>query len=249
MNRIITILAIVLFYPICGKAGTYKQQWDKATLYYIQKQYDSAVYYFELVAASKPQNTEVYYNLGNSYYRLNRIGLSILNYQRALHIDPSNKRAEDNLSVAQARISHQIPVTEDIFFIVWWHNITSHTKATGWTVAALIAFLLIIATLWVRRFSTAGAKVPIQAPGILGFICIVFLLFGFVAAGKAQQSPGAVIMENDTPLMNASLKGKPAALLPEGVTIKVISEQGTWVEVSLPDGRTGWVQQAQIGKI
>ncbi len=249
MNRLLTILAIVLLFPLQGMSEGYKQQWRRATDSYMQKQYDSAAYYFEQVAATKPQNAEVYYNLGNTYYRLNRIALAVLNYERALRIDPSNKDAQDNLAITQARITHQVPHSEEIFFMEWWKNTTSHTKATGWAIAALITFVLIIACIWSRRFGKIGSRIPVQVPGILGFVCVVFLVFAFVAAGRSVNSSGAVVMENDAALMNNEQKGKPTALLPEGVTVQIISERGMWVEISLPDGRTGWVQQAQISKI
>lgn len=249
MMRFLSILAIVILYPIAGICGSYKQQWKKATDYYLQKEYDSAAFYFEQIAASKPQNAEVYYNLGNAYYRLNKIAPAVLNYQRALHINPSYKEAQDNLIITKARISHHIAPIEDIFFIAWWKSITSHTLATTWAVLSLIVFLLIIASVWLRKFHGSGTRIPVQVPGILGFVCFCFLLFAFVSAGKSYGTSGAVVMENDAPLMNNLQKGKPLSLIPEGTTVKIISENEMWVEVSLPDGRVGWLQQSHITKI
>jgi len=244
------ILAAFLLYSLPGMgADDYKAQWKKATDFYLQKQYDSSLVYFEKVAAGKPQNAEVYYNLGNTYYRLNKIAFAVLNYERALRVDPSFTDAQDNLMITQARISHHIAATEEIFFITWWKAITSHTRATTWAVAALISFLLILVSVWLRKFSKAGAKVPVQLPFILGFVCLVFLSFGTVSSVRSEHSRGAVIMENDAPLMNNDLKGKPTALIPEGTTVKVGPEKGQWVEVVLPDGRTGWLLQTQLTRI
>jgi hypothetical protein len=249
MNRIIAIAAIILLYPWQGMGAGYKENWKRGTEHYMQKQYDSAAWYFEQVAALSPQNAEVYYNLGNTYYRLNRIAPAVLNYQRALNIDPDYKEAKDNLAITQARISHTITPTEDIFFITWWKSLTAHTKATGWAVAALITFILIIASVWVRKYQKGGYRLPVQVPGILGFICACFLMLGFVAAGNKQRSPGAVVIESDAPLMNYQQKGKPIALIPEGTTVEVAGEKDMWVEVVLPDGRSGWLLKVQVTKI
>lgn len=250
MSRIYSILVLtVLLLPQGGSAADYKQNWKKATEYYSHKEYDSAAFYFERVAVLNPQNPELYYNLGNSYYRLNKIALAVLNYERALFLNPEYKDAQENLSITHARIAHYSSQVEDIFFIDWWKGLTSHTRATAWAIAALITFVLIVSAFWLRRFWIRGASIPVQTPWILAFICFFFLLFGFVAAQNSQQSPGAVVMENDAPLMNEQLKGKPIALIPEGTVIRVIEERGMWVEVSLPDSRSGWVLKSQITNI
>ncbi len=249
MNRIVIIVALLLLSPLKGTGADFKVQWKKGTDLYLQKQYDSAAFYFEKIAALKPENAEIYYNLGNTYYRLNKVALAVLNYERALRIDPSYAEAQDNLLITQARISHHIPATEDIFFIAWWKEVTDHTKATAWAIAALIVFMLIVASVWVMKYRKAGTRLPVQLPFILGFVCMVFLVFGFAAAAKTEISPGAIITENDAPLMNSEQKGKPMALIPEGTKVKVAGEKGMWVEVALPDGRNGWVLQAQLVRI
>lgn len=229
--------------------NNYNEYWKKGNDFYQQKQYDSAAYYYEQIAVLKPINAEVYYNLGNTYYRLNRIPLAVLNYERSLKISPNNINAQDNLNIAQNRISNRIPKTNDIFFINWWRSLTNGQNATAWAAATLIAFVLIIASLWIRKFAKNGRKLPVQLPGILGFLCLCFLVIAFVSARNDENTNGAVVMENDAALMNGQQKGKPLALIPEGTTVKVLSENGMWIEVGLPDGRNGWLLQRQITKI
>jgi hypothetical protein len=244
----ITVL-ILLCSAYCMAAGNVAEQWKRGNLCYLEKRYDSAAWYYEQLAAAKPRNAELYYNLGNSYYRLNKIPQSVLNYERSLAIDPNNMNASDNLAIAQARISNHIQAVGDIFFIKWWHSLTQPQRATGWSVAALLTFLLIIALLWVRRFVKNGSAVPVQLPGILTFVCICLLVLAGVSADNSTSTSGAVVMENDAPLMNNQQKGKPLALIPEGTTVKILSENGMWVEVTLPDGRNGWLMQNEISRI
>jgi len=250
MRKTYLISAIILISCVQGMAaGNYNTQWQKGTDFYQQMRYDSAQYYFEQVAALRPQNADVYYNLGNTYYRLNRIALAVLNYQRALHINPDFKDAKDNLALTESRINNHIPATGNVFFIDWWSTITHANKAGAWSVAALITFVLIILVMLGRRYSKAGRMIPGQVPGVLGFICACFLVLAFSAAKHAQEADEAVVMQNDSPLMNAEHKGKPLALVPEGTTVKILDEKMGWAEVTLPDGRSGWVQQNLIDKI
>jgi hypothetical protein len=246
MRTIIAIFTIILL-PF-GSSATWQQQWKKATDFYLQKQYDSAAHHYELIAESHPQNAELYYNLGNTYYRLNKIGPAVLNYERALHADPGHKGAQDNLAITQVRISHQIAVTDDIFFVTWWHKLTSATMAGTWAVIAFICFLLALVIFWLRRYRSIN--LPMQLPGVFGFFFICAAMLGLNAAANVVSSHKAVVFENDTPLMDLQqTKGKPAALIPEGTTVRIISDAGQWLEVRLPDSRTGWVQASQVEKV
>lgn len=251
MRNLFFVTAILLLSAInCVAEANYNYQWQKGNEFYGQKQYDSAAFYFEQIAALKPENAEVYYNLGNTYYRLNKIAPAILNYERAMRLNPDYKDAKDNLGLAQSRISNFIMPSGDIFFIRWWHSITEPIIAGFWAVAALITFTLAIAIIILKRFQKPIAgKIPVQLTGFLWFICCCFLMLGFAAARNMEEHDTAVVMQNDVPLMNNEQKGKPLALIPEGTTVKVRGEKGSWTEVSLPDGRTGWLQQNTINKI
>ncbi len=228
----------------------YTQLWDKGNSFYLQKQYDSALVYYEQIAATKPRNPEIYYNLGNTYYRLNKIPNSILNYERALRFDPRYKDAHENLALARGRITNNIPYSGDIFFIQWWNSLTRADKSTLWAISALIPFCLIIIAMIIRRFNSASvAFLPGQLLGILWLVCISFLVLAYFSSVHNQQYDGAVVMFNDAPLMNPTLKGKPVTLVPEGTTVKVLDVKSNWAEVRLPDGRTGWLQMNVMEKI
>ncbi len=250
MRKLAFISLFFVLSSVRGLAGgNFDTQWQKGASCYEQMKYDSAAWYFEQIAAIKPKNAEVYYNLGNTYYRLNKVALAVLNYERAIQIEPGYKDAKDNLLLTQGRISNRIQPSGDIFFIDWWQSMTHPRKAATWAILAFITFTLIIVCLAVRRFVKSGDKLPMQLPGILGFICTCFLVLAFAAAQRTNLATAAVVMQNDAPLMNGEQKGKPLALVPEGTTVKIISEKSNWTEVTLPDGRTGWLAQSLITKV
>ena len=119
MKKSFWITPILLLYTFQLFASSANEWWQKGNKFYAQKQYDSAAYYYEKLAVQKPKDAVLYYNLGNSYYKLNDIGLAVLNYERALHLDPGYKDAEDNLILTQSRIANRIQGSEDIFFVRW----------------------------------------------------------------------------------------------------------------------------------
>ncbi len=251
MRNLLLITNILLLGAIhCFANGDYNALWQKGNDFYQQKQYDSAAFYYEQIAILKPGNATIFYNLGNTYYRLNKIGPAVLNYERALKINPDHKEAKENLVLTQARISNHIRPTPDIFFIRWWNALTRPDKAPTWSVCSLATFALIMLVLFLRKFSTSvGKYIPSMVTGFLILILCCCLLIAFTATRKSLLPTGAVVMQNDAALMNASLKGKPVMLVPEGTPVKIKSENGVWIEVSLPDGRSGWLRLEFVTKI
>lgn len=247
MIRKLLVVTAILFLHIISLASPHSKWWDDGNRFYKQKQYDSAAFYFEKIAAMKPADAVVYYNLGNSYYRLNEISLAILNYERALKLEPTQE-AKDNLELAKNRIQGRIPETGDIFFMRWWKAITSPAMTTVWALLSLVLFIAIIAiailkVLGILRFPPARLQVG------LATIWVLTLMFAF-ASTRQKLEERAVVMQDAIQLMNGNRPGaKSLGAVPEGTTVEINSESGSQVEIILPDGRSGWVDKGSLIKI
>lgn len=251
MKKIIVLTVLLL---LCFQKAMPQDRlsilWQKGNDFYKSKIYDSAAFCYEQIASLKPKNADVYYNLGNTYYRLNKIGHAVLNFERALKINPNFKEAKDNLMLTQNRISNHIMQAGDIFFINWWNSITRTDKATTWSVTALVVFILAVVILLIKKINrNLGEKIPVQSIYILGFAWMFFMVIAFITSKKGIEANSAVVMQNETPLMNTDLKGKPITQLPEGTTVSIIEEKEMWIEVRIPDGRVGLIQNNLIEKI
>jgi tetratricopeptide (TPR) repeat protein len=251
MMRIIYTTVCLLL--VC--AGSYAMPnialWQKAGTAYQQKQYDAAADAYNQLVDTDPYNAILYYNLGNTYYRLNKVGLAILNYRKALYIDPSFKDAADNLLLTESRISNRIPTTNDIFFLNWWNRLTIGRNSTMWSVIALLVFFLIIGLNSLKLFKKDIRIVKPQLTGMLIVVLLGFLTLAYISAGKQLNSHMGVVIQNDAPLMNVNdpHTGKAQNLIPEGTTVAIETQRGGWAQVRLPDGRTGWIQESLLNKI
>jgi hypothetical protein len=179
---------------------------------------------------------------------MNQIGPAVVNYERALRLDPSYNAAKDNLSLTQSRIGNRIQASPDIFFVTWWKGLTMGNKASAWAIVSLVLFVSLIVLLLGRRFGKLPS-LPSQAAGIVAGIWLVCVVFAFFAAQRKSNSGQAVVMQNDAPLYPDPRAGKSQSLIPEGTTVKWNGEVSGWVEVTLPDGRSGWMKQAQLERI
>lgn len=229
-------------------AISYDASWQKASNFYQGKQYDSAAWYWEQIAVQKPQNANVYYNLGNAYYRLNQIGLAVLNYERALRINPGFKEAKDNLLLAQSKIGNKIPQARTLFFVRWWQGLTNASMANTWAVVSAVLFVLMIGLIITKRLKTIK---NLRTQWLTAAACLwaASMVLACFATTRVTNDNAAVVMENDTPLMSGVNAGKTQGLIPEGTVVEVTAQSENALEVRLPDGRTGWIEGVAATRI
>lgn len=238
----IIILFIALFSFTCVQAAdALPIHWKRATAYYQAKNYDSAAALYEQLVAQGLSDATLFYNLGNAYYRLNKVAPAILNYERALKLDPDFKMAHDNLLLTQMRIPNKVMVAQDIFFISWWKAMTNTKMATFWTYFAFFVFLVMARGLVQNIIKLRKVSPwPNQLIGFLAFIWMISLIMAYVSSSNAANKHHAIVMKNDAPLLQPEAKSsKPLSLIPEGTKIRVIGTKGDYAEVALTDGRKG----------
>lgn len=250
MSKLLLISCIAVFlFSFANAKEDSSLWWQKGNEYYKQKNYDSAAVFYQKIADLQPGNAIIYYNLGNTYYRLNNIGEAVLNYERALKLDPSYKEASDNLHLAQNRINNRIPEVPQIFFVRWWNWATNGNLANSYAIVAAILFLTAIGYYIARQLKVIQYTAPAQL--IIGVLvlCIVFLTMGITSAQKAVASDKAIVMQDGSPLMLQPKYGKSQSQIPEGTKVRICNKKPGWVEVTLPDGRIGWLENTSVIKI
>jgi tetratricopeptide (TPR) repeat protein len=247
MIRSLSFLCLMLLLSLPSMASI-SDLWQQGNQYYQQKKYDSAIICFEQVRELRARDARVYYNLGNAYYRMNNIGMAVLNYQRALRIDPGYKEAADNLLVAEGRISNHIQKGQDLFFVRWWDAMTHPSKANGLAVAGLIFFLLLLGAILLRRYREQHWIRPQLIGGVVVLWC-VFILLAFIAAGKGRLRDHAVVLTADAPMVHAPQQTQAQSYIPEGTTVKILGEKAGFAEIRLPDGRSGWMSKEYLEEI
>lgn len=250
----ITVTVALLFllqHNVLADTATDKNAvWETANSLYAQKQYDSAADSYEKLLPGAEKNSAVHYNLGNAYYRLNKVGAAILHYEKTLQLDPDNKQAADNLKLAKGRILNPLPEFQPIFFIRWWDDFVHAFHPNVWAWLSLLAFTAVLAVIYFARtrkgaFVHSGRWLSLSVVGLLICGCMAFFSF------EARQDSGkAVVMQTgtsffDRPQQNSKVLGT----LPEGTVLLINQEQSDFYNVKLPNGREGWVAVGDLQKI
>lgn len=216
---------------------------------YIKEDYAAAIQIYEALLKNG-EASEVYYNLGNSYYKIGEIAKAVLNYERALLLQPGNNDIRANLEVARAKTIDKVEPTPEVFFISWTKSLINCMSVDAWATWGIVSFILLIVSLYFFIFSKQIMWKKI------GFISgIIFLIITVCSNLFASQQKENLVNRNEAIVMNPSVtvrstpseSGTSLFILHEGRKVNVKdNSMKEWKEIHLEDGKVGWVPASAI---
>lgn len=242
------MLVAMLLLPASGMAITKKNADDC----YRTGNYQQAIAdYKELLKHGV--SPDIYYNLGNAYYRSDNLAHAILCYERALRLSPGDKDIRFNLQFANSKTIDKITVEDENVFATWYKSIVNFTSVDRWAATSIVCIIaaLLLMLVYLFAFSVSLRKV-----GFYGSI-VFLVVFGFSTLFAWQQKSS---LENRTSAIvmvpSVSVKASPVNnsndvfVLHEGTHVD-ITDNGMkgWKAIRLGDGREGWIKAAAIEMI
>jgi len=252
------LILVVLFYCIMlpfqsHAASSPDMLLDSAGKSYSKGNFEQAARCYEGVIALGYQSPELFFNLGNAYYKMDRIGMSVLNYERAKKLSPNDEDINFNLKLANQRTIDKIESGPPLFLNDWWSSIKSLQSEKTWGIRSIICFCLFLFFLGV--FITSGRLFTRQLGFWLGLSFLVLSIISFsITKSKYHDLIGensAVILASSVEIKNApSATGTKLFILHEGTKVstpQVISTpEGDWVMVSVSSEKVGWVKRSSL---
>lgn len=219
---------------------------------YMKSDYISAIEVYENIL-KRGEAAELYYNLGNCYYKTDDIAKAILNYERALLLQPGNNDIRANLEVAYSKTIDKVEPVPEIFFISWIKSLINSMSVDAWAACGIVSFILFIVSLYLFVFSKqiVVKKMGFFLGGILLIASISSNLFASYQKKRLVERDFAIVMiPSITVRSTPSDSGTSLFVLHEGrkVTIKDNSMK-EWKEIRLEDGKVGWVSAEAIEAI
>jgi tetratricopeptide (TPR) repeat protein len=215
-----------------------------ATRAYEAKNYAEAAQGYESLVQSRKWNATVFYDLGNAYYRLGNFGKAILNYERALALEPRHPEAQANLRLAsdEARaLELRKDRLERYAGIATVKQYSIIAAASGWLALFIAGHLLLS-----RRRSARGLALI-----ALSLIVCGASIFAIYTLENGTRGPALAIVtakEIEARLATAD-NAKSVLLLPAGSEIRILSERGDWVYAALPNDQQGWIPAASAERV
>jgi tetratricopeptide (TPR) repeat protein len=220
--------------------------------YYMNREYDMAAKRYTEVIAGGFESGELYYNLGNAYYKMNKVAEAILNYEKALLFKPGDEDIRQNLALANARIIDKIDSIPDFFLKRWLKSIQGLLSPNQWAVLNIILFILALAgfALFVISNRITAKKTGFSLGVFFLIISVSGLMLMFARIQKIQQHDNAIIM---VPSVNARSSPDEQStnvfVLHLGTKVILTDSVQNWKEIRIANGSKGWVPGKALGEI
>ena len=225
---------------------------DKANQHYTSEEYEESVAIYEEILNSNQESAEVYYNLGNAYFKTGQITKAIISYERAKLQAPNDEDIQFNLDLANQHVVDAIDPLPKVFFVRWWNTLSNKFSADGWAKIGLITFILtlILAGFFLFTKATSIKRLSFWI-GIL-IIAISVFSFNFAARQKNRMTSHnyAIITQPSVTVKSSpSESGTDLFLIHEGLKVEIKDNLGNWRQIRLADGNQGWLTANSIEKI
>ena len=225
---------------------------EKGNALYQKGQYEQAIQAYESVLDSRQQSADLYFNLGNCYYKLNKVAPSIYNYEKALVLAPEDVDITNNLKFAQKLTIDEVKEVPKVGFAKLLHDFTGMYHYNTWAWISIVFGLMFLGFFIGYYFSLAVVLKRIFFFGM--FVWVLFLLVSVGAAiferNHFVTDRPAIVFAEVTEVKSEPQKASPATfILHEGTKVFVKEILGKWKKIELTDGTEGWIESQAIREV
>ena len=226
--------------------------WDKANTAYINSEYDDAIMLYDSISKEGYSSHELYYNLGNAYFKSGDIGKSILYYSRAEVLIPTDGDTKHNIAVVSNYVKDKIDPIPELFFIKWLGSIRVNITTNQWAAISLISLTISLSFVLLYLLSKNLYRRKVGFFVAIGmFIIFIFSTSWSISERSDIINPKVAIIMGNTVAIRSSPDDSSTVLftLNAGTKVNIVSSLNVWREVVIADGNKGWVLNSSIETI
>jgi tetratricopeptide (TPR) repeat protein len=244
MKKLLYIVSLMF-----AMQAAFAQSFGKGNELYRKGDYAGAVAQYEGLIKQKQESSELYFNLGNAYYKLNKVAPSIYNYEKALLLNPGNKDVQVNLGYAQKMVIDDIKAVPKVGISKMLYNVTGTYHYDTWAWVA-ISFSVLFLALFLGYY-LAGTTLLKRIFFTGMFIAVLGIILSILAASsvrsqESRQHPAIVYEEVVAVKAEPSAKSRDAFILHEGTKVNIKETVGNWNKIVLPDDSVGWIEKSAV---
>jgi tetratricopeptide (TPR) repeat protein len=225
---------------------------EQANKAYNESDFEQAAEIYQKLVNSGFSAGELYYNLGNSYYRVGDYKSAILNYERAKLLMPDNENVLTNLEYSQRFVQDKIETVPEFFLVKWAKSFISIFSEKAWSIISIFCFVLFLAG--VITFLFTKFLMLRKLSFYISIIAIFISILTFYSAGKQKQN---VTQHNSAIVFSPAVTVKSAPndngtelfIIHEGLKVTIIGRSKGWKEIKLSDGKVGWLPDDSVEEI
>ncbi|MFP4527003.1 MAG: tetratricopeptide repeat protein [Candidatus Kapaibacterium sp.] len=245
-------IAVIIMMMVAAGVAIAQNPSDKfrrANQEYQSEHYARATELYEELIKDGYENADIYYNLGNAYFKQKQLAPAIVNYERALRLDPGNEDIRFNLRVANLRTVDNIEKLPRLF--IWeWLDAAGGIFASGgwaWIAIALLWIALVLAIIFFIKWQPLVKRAAFFGAMIAFVLAIASFAFAWKSYTTETARDRAIVFTPSVYVKSSpGRKGTDLFILHEGTKVRTIDRVGKWVEIRLANGNVGWVPRESI---
>jgi tetratricopeptide (TPR) repeat protein len=240
-----TLAALLCLAVTMATAQSPETVYQQANQLYQQGKVAEARDLYESIVKNGFVSGDLYYNLGNAYYKSGNISRAILYYERALRLMPGDDDLRHNLQLANLMITDRIEAAPRLFIWEYWDGIKAAFSLRAATWMAYGAYLLVIAAaaafVLAPSYRTRKAALLVGIASCVVLVGLVVLFYGKLS--DSTRADEAILQASIVTVKNSpDTKSSDAFVLHSGVKVQIIDTVGDWVKIRLADGKVGWME-------
>ena len=246
------MMKILIFFFLFVKivsAGELENLFKKGNEHYLKGEYQETIMVFASLAEKGYQGKSLYYNLGNAYFRIGKIGLAILYYEKAKKLFPSDDDITHNLKYANSKIVDKIETLPKFFIFDWWENLLALVSISGWTYAAYLFYIIILGSIGYYYFAKS-LRIQRLAfyTGIISafFLILTIILLAVNLNRELNYKYGIVVDSIVVVKFSPDQNSKDAFIVHEGLKVQAEDNVSDWIKIKLIDGKVGWLKKNSL---
>ena len=242
MKRITLLLFLCISLNVIAEQSLF----TKANTAYASDSITKAIALYDSILASGRESSELYYNLGNCYYKNKDWANAIWHYEKSLQLT-NNEQAQENLELTKLKIIDRIEALPQIFYKQWWISTQGLLSTKHWQYLAILSILLALI------FGTMNKLLNKNTKKYYFFFLTNALLFLLISSSsyqnKIEKEEGiifsSVVMVNSAPTSRST----ELFTLHSGSKLEIIDKIGDWFHIKIANGNSGWILQNSVKKL
>jgi tetratricopeptide (TPR) repeat protein len=252
MKRTLNIFILLILVLQTTIAANIDTIFSRANQEYANEMYANAIEDYHLILQTGYESDELYFNLGNAYFKANDIPSAILYYEKAKKLRPNDDDINFNLSVANTQIVDKIEPVPELFLKQWWRSMYNIFSTDTWTIISVVGFILffILLAFYLLSKYIVIRKAAFYAGMIVLFLTLITFILAFQKYNiQKYQTEAIVFTPTITVKSSPNQNSVDLFVIHEGAKVKILERVGNWCEIKIANGSVGWLPADAIKDI
>lgn len=249
MKKLAILFLLVSFSTLAQNTN---DLFSNANSLYKEGNYEEAIKLYKQIESQNIASSELYYNLGNCYYKLNKVAPTIYNYEKALQLNPLNEDAKNNLILAKRLTLDRIEALPKSVFQKFNENYLQKLTYNAWAiVTVVISFIAsILFLLFYFAYSPNKKRLYFSTSIISFLLLIISITITYSQYSQSKNTVEAIIFTEEISIKNEPISDSDDVFsLHEGTKVFILDSVDNWKKIKLADGKIGWAQSKNLKEL